>query len=483
MIWLIDFIVNVVIGALKEIFNFIELIITLLTKSNGYNATFTPAYKILGKNNKGFSLGAHQSMDLKTSFQHLLVSAPSGVGKSTAVCIPSLINVHGNGSVVVLDPAKELYKAVGDLYKDYNTFVINFSDRTGAESDGWNPMPENVADLPNFTDRISNIVHGSSRDKFWQIQSAELLTTLAEPLYKLDKKYRTVPNLMLLLNTLAAKEDLCNKFMAKYASPQTWLEYLAFHKNSDNTKASILSSAKATLSVFRQEHIQRITNTSTFSISELRKKKSIVFIQTNPAELEKYKLLISEFFNQLIGYILADMPVETDENIFLLLDEAGVYHIEALPLGIVQARKMRCAIMMLVQSEQQLYNLLSKEEASTIISNCSRLILTNAPLSTAREISELAGKFQYKDEENITRVRELISVDEVRSMKADQGILISGHFRPSLITLKPHYKDRNYKAITSVAPPTLIRKLPENSIALLPIESLVQPKTKSNGIS
>lgn len=482
MISFIDFVINVSTGILKELFNFINLIITQLTKSNGYNATFTPAHKILGKCNKGFSLGAHQSMDLKTSFQHLLVSAPSGVGKSTSVCIPSLINLHGNGSVVVLDPAKELYKAVGDIYKDYNTFVINFSDRTGSESDGWNPMPENVADLPNFTDRISNIVHGSSRDKFWQIQSAELLTTLAEPLYKLDKKYRTVPNLMLVLNTLAAKEDLCNKFMAKYASPQTWLEYLAFHKNSDNTKASILSSAKATLSVFRQEHIQRITNTSTFSISELRKQKSIVFIQTNPAELEKYKLLISEFFNQLIGYILADMPNESDENIFLLLDEAGVYRIEALPLGIVQARKMRCGIMMLVQSEQQLYNLLSKEEASTIISNCSRLILTNAPLSTAREISELAGKFQYKDEENITRVRELISVDEVRSMKADQGILISGHFRPSLITLKPHYKDKKYKAITSVLPPDLVRKLLEKNIELLPIESLVQPQTKSNGI-
>jgi hypothetical protein len=65
--------------------------------------------------------------------------------------------------------------------------VINFSDREGSESDGWNPLPENVVDLPNFTDRISNLVHGNSKDKFWQIQSGELLTTLAEPLYKLPK--------------------------------------------------------------------------------------------------------------------------------------------------------------------------------------------------------------------------------------------------------------------------------------------------------
>ena len=266
--------------------------------------------------------------------------------------------------------------------------------------------------------------------------------------------------------------------MAKYASPNTWLEYLAFHKNSGNTKASILSSAKATLSVFRQEHIQRITSYSTFNITDLRKEKSIVFIQTNPAELEKYKLLISEFFNQLIGFILSDLPKKDDENMFLILDEAGVYKIEALPLGIVQARKMRCGIMMLVQSEQQLYNLLSKEEASTIISNCSRLILTNAPLATAREVAELSGKIQYKDEDNITRIRELISVDEIRSMKSDQGILISGHYRPSLITLKPHYQDKKMKGITSKDPPQLKRKLPEGPVPRLPIEELLQPDKK-----
>ncbi len=474
----IDIIVNLISNIFKELTKLVEFLIALY-RPKGYDAKFTHASEILKKKNKGFSLGAYQSMDLKTSFQHLIVSGPTGVGKTSMVGLPTLTNIHGSGSIVVLDCNKELYPAVGDLYKDYKTYVINFSDREGNESDGWNPLPENVADLPNFTDRISNLVHGDTRDKFWQIQSAELLTTLAEPLYKIDPKYRTVPNLLLLLNTLAAKEELCNKFMAKYASPNTWLEYLAFHKNSANTKASILSSAKATISVFRQEHIQLITSNATFDITDLRKEKSIVFIQTNPAELEKYKLLISEFFNQLIGFILSDLPNKEDENMFLILDEAGVYKIEALPLGIVQARKMRCGIMMLVQSEQQLYNLLSKEEASTIISNCSRLVLTNAPLSTAREVAELSGKIQYKDEDNITRIRELISVDEIRSMKTDQGILISGHYRPSLITLKPHYLDKKMKGITSQDPPQLKRKLPDGPVPRLPIEELILPDKKT----
>jgi type IV secretion system protein VirD4 len=479
MITIIEILIKMIGGILKEIIDFIQFSILLNSQSKKYGGKFTPSKKILKRRNKGFSLGAYNSMDIKTSFKHLLVSAPSGIGKTSMVCTTSLVNLHGNGSIIVLDPARELYKSVGHLYQDYKVYVINFSDREGNESDGWNPLPANVADLPNFTDRISNLVHGNSKDKFWQIQSAELLTTLAEPLYKLDKKYRTIANLLLLLNNLSANEELCNKLMAKYAEPSTWLEYLSFQKISDNTRTSIISSAKATLAVFRQEHIQRITCYSTFNIADLRKEKSIVFIQTNPAELEKYKLLVSEFFNQLIGFILSEIPGKTDENIFLLLDEAGTYKIEALPLGIVQARKMRCGIMLLVQSEQQLYDLLNKEQASTIISNCSRLILTNTSLSTAREISELSGKIEFTDLQNITRIRELITVDEIRSMKPDNGILVSGHYRPSLIKLRPHFSDRRMKKITSKEAPALKRKLPEGQIPLLDIVELIKPDVNS----
>ncbi len=219
MITIIEIIIKMIAGILREIFDFIQFSILLHSQSKKYGGKFTPSSKILRRRNKGYSLGAYNSMDIKTSFKHLLVSAPSGIGKSTSVCIPSLVNLHGNGSIIILDPAKEIYKSVGHLYQDYKSYVINFSDREGNESDGWNLLPANVADLPNFTDRISNLVHGTSKDKFWQIQSAELLTTLAEPLYKLDKKYRTIANLLLLLNNLSANEELCNKFMAKYQRP------------------------------------------------------------------------------------------------------------------------------------------------------------------------------------------------------------------------------------------------------------------------
>ena len=81
--------------------------------------------------------------------------------------------------------------------------------------------------------------------------------------------------------------------------------------------------------------------------------------------------------------------------------------------------------------------------------------------------------------QNITRVRELITVDEIRSLKPDNGILVSGHYRPSLIKLRPHFTDRRMKKITSKVAPTLQRKLPEGQIPLLDIAELIKPDINS----
>jgi type IV secretion system protein VirD4 len=284
-------------------------------------------------------------------------------------------------------------------------------------------------------------------------------------------------NLLYLLNMFAAKPKLIDDFMSEYASEATWLEYLAFSKNSDNVRSSILSTAKAVLSVFSQEGIQRITSYPTFDMSRIRQEPTIVYVQTNAAELALYKLLISLFFEQLITQVLRKVPSPNDENLWLILDEAGIYRINALPLGVTQARKMRCGIGLLVQNEQQLYALYNREQASTIISNCySRMYLTNQPINTAREIEEVMGKTQYKDDDGITRTRPLRTSDEIRSLEPNRAIVLHGHHRPAIVRLKPFYKQLRMRRLASIEPPPLGRKLPEGPVHLLPLSELVAHK-------
>ncbi len=78
---IIDILINFIASLLKELYTLIKFIISLFYPEKGYAAHFTPSREILNKKNTGFSLGG-RNMDIKTSFQHLLVSAPSGIGKS-----------------------------------------------------------------------------------------------------------------------------------------------------------------------------------------------------------------------------------------------------------------------------------------------------------------------------------------------------------------------------------------------------------------
>jgi type IV secretory pathway TraG/TraD family ATPase VirD4 len=456
---------------------------TLFKRSapKGYDATLTSPGKILSRWNKGFSMGGVYSATEKSSWQHLLCAGGSGLGKSTTVVVPTLLKMCGRGSFVVLDPSMENYENTAGYYasKGYHIIRINFSDRDGSESDGWNPFPKDQRDFPNFIDTIVSLQLGAeSRDPYWQIQAGSLLTTLGKPLYRVSLHQCTMVNLLYLLNMLAAKPKLVDDFMSEYADEATWLEYLAFNKNSDNVRSSILSTAKAVLSVFSQESIQRITSYPTFDMSLVRKEKTIIYVQTSAAELILYKMLISLFFEQLITQVLRKLPSADDLNLWLILDEAGIYRINALPLGVTQARKMRCGIALLVQNEQQLYALYNREQASTIISNCySRMYLTNQPISTAREIEEVMGKTQYKDDDGITRTRPVRTSDEIRSMEPNKAIVLHGHHRPAIVRLKPFYKQPRLRRLASIEPPQLRRRLPEGPVHLLPLSELVTHKT------
>ncbi len=472
--------IDVLVGIIEAIFTLIvdvaKLFYATWQPPEGYQATFTKPDSILKRKDKGFSVGGAYTLSTRDSFSHLLVAANSGLGKSTAVASNSLFSLCNNGNPVVLDPSKELYNLTSGYYRDngYEIVVINFSDRTGEESDGWNTFPKDAVDLAKFITTLMILTLGSeSRDPYWSLQGGALLIILGKTLYKMEPQYRNMANLLHLVTTFAGQPDLVDKYMSTHADAETWSEYLAFNRNSDNTRASIISTAKAALIVFAEDHIKHITATDTFDFASLRKQRTIVYLQTTASELIHYKLLVSLFFEALIGEILKELPDEGDENIFLMLDEAGIYKINSLPLAVTQARKFRCGIALLVQNELQLYDLYNKEQAATIISNCnSKLYLTNQPLETAQRIEAMAGKREYKDEKEITRIKPLITADELRSMPSDQAILIHGHHRPAIVPLKPYYKHKEYKRYASIPPVPSERKLPIGEVPLLDLKNI-----------
>lgn len=440
-----------------------------------YDARFTKPSYILKQNNEGWAIGTKA---LPLDFQGFMVVAPSGVGKTSLVVLSGLVRQAGHGSVIVLDPSGELYTKVSAWFKKHSVkiIVLNFSDPEGYYSDGWNPFPRNKSEVAHFCTLITDLALGeNSKDPFWSLQAAALLSMLSYTLFGLPEEYRVVSSLNDLLAYLSAKPEMIDKWMSKYADESNWLEYLAFMRNSDNTRASIISSARAVLTVFNHEHIRRITSRNSFDLKSIREQQSIIFLQTNGAELQLYKLLISLFFDQLISMTLKEIPKPGSQPIHLMLEEVGIYRIPILPLAITQCRKALVNTCLIVQSQSQLYHLYSKEEASTLISNLnSKLFLSNADLHTARELSELTGTFTYRDEDNHLKHAPLLTPQEVKGMPLGSGLLFYSNLPPAYIDkITPYYEDSTMKRITSLPPVPINRKLPNGVAPRLPIEKLL----------
>ena len=455
--------IDILASLLKELFTVLGLSLQLSfsvlsnKRSMAYTASFTPRRKILRTTYKGFMIGEY-AITRNHSLLHMLGVGNSGYGKSTCLGINSFLHLCGQGTVIALDVAGQYFEYGGGLYHErgYDICIINFSDLTGELSDGWNPMPVVEADIPRVITSLADLTLGEVKDPYWKLSSISFLILLTKILYLEGEENRTFAALYDLLHLVIGKPKDADRRISSCATERIWTEYLGFFTQSESLRGSILSTCKAILSLWSLDNIRKITSHNSIDLTSIRKKKTLILLQTKPTDLELFKSLIALYFDNLLSSISNDVT-DDDEDCYILADEAGVYRINSLPLAITQVRKARVSIQLLIQSERQLYDLYG-ESATTIIAGCyTRVYFTNQPLQTAKMISEISGLVQYKDEDNITRTRQLITVDEVRSIDPSTCIVIQGHHRPALVKLKPFYKQKKLLAYSQIPPPRLSR--------------------------
>lgn len=76
---------NVVSSAIKGIFGALGEVMFPTIDDYTYKAKFTNPRELLRSRNTGFSVGVDQNLNDEMSFRHMIVTAPSGGGKSSKV--------------------------------------------------------------------------------------------------------------------------------------------------------------------------------------------------------------------------------------------------------------------------------------------------------------------------------------------------------------------------------------------------------------
>ncbi len=470
-----DLTISIFEGVFKMIFELLSLTFTSFSKKKELHADFATEGILLSKRNTGFCLTGRKSISVKNSYTNCLAIGGTGTGKTSVVLLPSLYSMKA--SFVVHDPSGELHaKSAGYLlHQGYEVKVLNFTDPSA--SCGYNPLAraqsqteiQKVASL-----LVENAMGGKSKDPFWNTQSVSLLTILIGILKKQGEKFYTLYNLRQLLNNMSGGNTRgVDALFAECPDEILYAEYKSFLSYDEKVQTSIIATAKASLQIFADESVARVTSSDSLDMVSFREKPTALFIRNNISDQKYYSVLTSIFFEQFFSYIMSRLPKDGEQDIFFLIDECSSLRLPTLPLAVANVRKHRAGILLVVQEYNQLVNSYGKSDAESIRANCfSKVYFTGQPLETARELEQTLGRYEYKDSEGKKVIRQLMTNDEIRTMPVDRALLVCGHHPPIRAKLRPYYENRLYREYSSIAsPPSEGNSAGNVPLCILPLET------------
>ena len=178
-----------------------------------------------------------------------------------------------------------------------------------------------------------------------------------------------------------------------------------------------------------------------------------------PDEKTTYHRLVSLFISQSYQYLIYSALKNENRRVNIrinyILDEFSSLPAigSDFPSMIVASRSRNIRFLIVAQSKNQLVKRY-KEEAETIISNCTNWIfITSRELKLLQEISELCGK----DSNN----KPNMSIYDLQhfSKESNEALVLAGRNKPCIVNLLDidQFGEQNYKIIDMYTPERLSR--------------------------
>jgi len=439
------------------------------TRNNkAFGAEFGKETDIASRFNKGFVISKHRKLTRRKSFENVLLAGPTGSGKTTRLLIKQCFELK-NCSIIINDPSKELYILTsGYLSKFFKILTLNFSN--ASESSGFNPLSRihKGSDINRIAQMLvaATLDKGGSSDPFWGLQSRLLISILVRLIKFQPPEMQHLGSVLKVLNTFAAEPEKVDKWIVQTGDEKLILEYKAMVKTPEKTLQNIVSSAKAALIMFDDDEIVKVTSHDSIDFDSLRRIPTVIFLHDSITDKKYTSTLNAMFFEQAYAHLLDRLPHKKEIDLFFILEEASSLYIPTLPLALANARKHRVGTYLCVQQPSQMETMY-KNDAKNIYGNCvtKQFLPGITSMELLKELETLSGKATVTDKNGRDVVRPLLTVDELRMLKDNRTLIISGNNPFVMGRTSPYFNSWfKYLPYSRISPVPLTGDIPDASV-------------------
>jgi type IV secretion system protein VirD4 len=405
-------------------------------------------------------LGKYHRRDISLSewqqYEHILLTAPTGAGKSTRFIIPDLLRETGARSLFIADLKNELYPiTAGWLSQSMQIWL--FAPMKPKVSQGYNPLAhiKSVEDAQDFAETWVANTGEDKGNKYWE-NSARLLISATILHLLATEKAPPLSRLADLITNQSFEEirEMFNKTRsrdARYIARQ----FVESMQKNERLIGSIMTEIGNRFQLLASSNARAITAVNNIDFEEMIQTPTAFFLSIPRSEIRRYRPLMACLTQQMF----TAWEKRGTNGMACYLDEfANLGYLPGYADFIATARSLKVGLFMVIQNFSQLVERYGKNDAETIKANAvTHLLLPGAGLEETRYYSErmgdttvptwtinrrgsgMAQEATYSEGE--TR-RRLMTPDELRTMPGDQMLLLDARSAPILLKTTQYFEDK-----------------------------------------
>ncbi len=388
---------------------------------------------------------------------HSLVVAPTRAGKGVGIVIPTLLTFKG--SVIALDVKGELFELTSRARKASGDGVFKFAPLDPERrTHCYNPVLDIIALPPDrrFTEArrlAANLITAKGKGAEGFINGARDLF-VAGILACIERGTPTIG----AVYDLFAQPGEKYKLLARLAEETQNKEAQRIFDDMASNDTKILTSYTSVLgdgglNLWADPLIKAATSRSDFSIYDLRRRRTCVYLCVSPNDLEVLAPLMRLLFQQIVSVLQRSLPRkdEKHEVLFLLDEFKHLGKLETIETAITTIAGYKGRFMFIIQSLSALTGTYEEAGKENFLSNTGlQVFMATADDETPTYISNAIGEYTFQSR----------SISYGSGRPFDRNIQISAQGAPLLRTEQVRLLDDECQIVLIKGqPPLQLRKV------------------------